>query len=85
MRKLIIRKLGGVPKEEMDSMVSVSRGWLKGAYVKNEELKAENEKLRRQVEQKTSDTVISLQAEIGRLRANLSRCGARDKAKGWRK
>ena len=85
MRKLIIRKFGGVPKEEMDSVVGVSRAWLKGAHAKIEELEAENAKLRRQVEQQTSDKVITLQAEIGRLRANLMSGGMRVKAKGWRK
>lgn len=85
MRKLIIRKLGGVPKAEMDLVYDVAGIWLKGANEKIEELEAENKKLRRQVEQQTSDTVIALQAEIGRFRASLMRNGARNKAKGWRR
>ena len=85
MRKLIIRKLGGVPKEEVDSVVGVNRAWLRGTYEKIEELEAENAKLRHQVEQQTSDTVIAMQAEIGRLRANLRCGGMRNKAKGRRK
>lgn len=85
MRKLIIRKLGGVPKAEMDLVVGVNRSWLKGAYAKIEELEAENAKLRQQVEQQTSDKVIALQAEIARLRANLRSGGMKNKAKGWRK
>ena len=85
MRKLIIRKLGGVLKAEMDSVVGVNRAWLEGSYAKIEELEAENEKLQRQVERQTSDTVIALQAEISRLRANLRCRSVRNKKKGWRK
>lgn len=84
MRKLIIRKLGGVPKEKMDLVSSVASVWLEGSCAKIEELEAENAKLRQQVAQQTSDTVIALQAEIGRLRANSRRRGARNKAKGRR-
>ena len=82
MRKLIIRKLGGVPKAEMDLVSGVASVWLKGANERIEELEAENAKLRRQVEQQTSEAVIALQAGIGRLRANLRRVGAKNKAKG---
>lgn len=85
MRKLIIRKLGGVPKAEMDSVIGVNRTWLKGAYAKIGGLEAENKKLRRQVEQRTSDTVIALKAEISRLRKILRGNGSRNKVKGWRK
>lgn len=85
MRKLIIRKLGGVPKAEMDSVVGVNRAWLKGAHAKIEELEAENKKLRQQVEQQTSDKVIALQAEVKRLRARLMRSGTRNKARGQKK
>nr|DAN78239.1 MAG TPA: cell division protein [Caudoviricetes sp.]DAY12525.1 MAG TPA: cell division protein [Caudoviricetes sp.] len=85
MRKLIIRKLGGVLKTEMDSVVGVNRVWLEGAYAKIEELEAENKKLRQQVYQQTSDTVIALRSEIARLRANLRSVSVRNKAKGRRK
>ena len=85
MRKLIIRKLGGVPKAEMDLVSGAASVQLKGAHEKIEELEAENANLRRQVEQKTSDKVIALQAEIARLRSNQRRYCVRNKAKGWRK
>ena len=85
MRKLIIQKLGGVLKAEMDSVVGVNRAQLKVSYARIEELEAENAKLRQQVAQQTGDKVIAMQFEISKLRAILKRNGMRSKVKGqWR-
>lgn len=67
MRKLIIRKLGGVPKEEVEYDVIINQIWLKSLSEKIEALEVENKKLWNRAE---------------RLRLNMESIQAERRTKG---